>query len=75
MNIGEHFKKDYWTRRIPLNSAIKQEVGGNDYIASTKGGPNFRVLNLTQDDFLSELEPTAHEVNSEYMSTRPVYKP
>lgn len=75
MNIGEHFKKDYWTRRIPLNSAIKQEVGGSDYIASTKGGPNFRVLNLTQDDFLSELEPTAHEVNSEYMSTRPVYKP
>lgn len=75
MNISEHFKKDYWTRRIPVNSAIKQEPGGVDYRQSTKGGPNFRVLNLTQDDFLSEIEPTAHDVNSDYMSRRPVYKP
>ena len=75
MNIGEHFRKDYWTRRIPLNSAIKQEAGGADYVAKNQGGVNYRLLNLTQDDFLAEIEPTAHDVNSEFMSTRPVYKP
>ena len=75
MNISEHFKKDYWTRRIPAQSAIKQEYGGVDYRQSKTGGAGYRMLNLTQDDFLSEIEPTAHEINSEYMSRRPVYAP
>ena len=35
--------------------------------------PNERML--TQDDFLNAIYQSAHEINSGYMSRRPIYEP
>lgn len=73
MNISSNFKKDPWVRRIHPDRF------------KTNYSPNYKpvlgytyqraFIQLTQDDFLNELSPDAHPINSRYMSTRPVYGP
>ena len=76
MNISEHLKKDYWTRRVTPDSASMYPPAGNHvgYRQPRAGAFGVGYVNLTQDQFLNELSPAAHEINSKYMSQRPIYK-
>lgn len=76
MNISEHLKKDYWVRRVtPDNVTLYPALGNNAVYRQPKtGGFGVGYVNLTQDTFLNELNPDSHEINSQYMSRRPVYK-
>lgn len=76
MNISEHLHKDYWTRRITPDSTRMSPPAGNtvEYRSSKTGGFGVGYINLTQDSFLNELNPMAHEINSRFLSQRPIYK-
>lgn len=76
MNISEHLKKDYWTRRVTPDSAKIAPPAGNaiGYRVSRPGTFGVGFINLTQDTFLNELNPMAHEINSSYLSQRPIYR-
>lgn len=75
MNISEHLKKDYWLRRV-TSDGPKILRGSNSmyYRDVAVANPSASFLRLTQDDFLNEIQPSAHAINSEYFSKRPVYK-
>ena len=72
MNISEHLKKKYWRRRVygdlPTELPTKSEYYYNDYI--NEDNVTYRLM--TQEDLLREIEPSAHDINSKYMSTRPI---
>ena len=76
MNISEHLKKDYWTRRVTPDNAKMYPPAGNKvgYRSSKTGGFGVGYVNLTQDQFLNEINPAAHEINSKFMSQRPIYE-
>ena len=76
MNISEHLKKDYWVRRVTPDNAKMYPPAGNNvgYRQPRTGGFGVGYVNLTQDQFLNELNPEAHEINSRFMSRRPIYK-
>lgn len=75
MNISEHLQKDYWTRRVTPDSMKMYPSGGRlGYRSPKTGGFGVGYVNLTQDDFLNEIYPEAHEINSKFMSQRPIYK-
>ena len=73
MNISENFKKKPWLRRVHPDEADPRFRMDGRLVA----GPGVRVgfIEVTQEDFLNELSPAAHGVNSKYMSTRPIYGP
>ena len=65
MNISSYInpaKKRPWVRRVADASP-------------TSGGKGFSLKTMTQDDFLNEVCPAAHPINSEMMSRRPIYGP
>lgn len=76
MNISEHLKKDYWVRRVtPDNVGSYPPVGNHvGYRNAKTGTPGVGYVNLTQDQFLNEINSSAHIINSKFMSTRPIYK-
>ena len=76
MNISEHLKKDYWVRRVTPDNAKMYPPAGNNvgYRQPRTGGFGVGYVNLTQDQFLNELNPEAHEISSRFMSRRPIYK-
>ncbi len=76
MNISEHLKKDYWVRRVTPDSVSMYPPAGNQigYRQTRTGGLGVGYVNLTQDQFLNEINPAAHEINSRYRSQRPIYK-
>lgn len=76
MNISEHLHKDYWTRRVaPDSIRMYPAIGATaGYRVPKAAGFGVGYVNLTQDNFLNELMPAAHEINSKYMSQRPIYK-
>ena len=73
MNISEHLKKKYWRRRVygdlPTEPPTKAEYYYNDYLGADD---NVSYRLMTQEDMLREIEPSAHDINSKYMSTRPI---
>lgn len=73
INITEHLKKDYWRRRINPNASI-QNVSYAD-TSNYKGSPDPNYRTLTQEDFLNEIHASAHIINSDFMSRRPIYEP
>ncbi len=74
INISENLKKNYWRRRMVEDKITKMPTMSQYYYTPTEQfGVNYQYL--TQDDFLNEIEPSAHEINSQYMSTRPIKEP
>lgn len=73
MNITEHLKKDYWKRRINPDMPFQKYPLANH--SNYKGTPAPNERQMTQDDFLNEIFQSAHEINSGYMSQRPIYEP
>lgn len=72
MNISSHFQKPYWVRRVHPDKVNQTFARG--YKPMPGGSPTDYYIQLTSSDFLNELSPAAHEVNSSYMSLRPIWK-
>ncbi len=72
MNISEHFKKQYWKRRVNADTEVPMPANATHYVddALSSDGEYFR--NMTNADFLNEIESGAHEINSKYWSMRPI---
>lgn len=64
MKISDYInreKKKPWTRRVAEDSRT--------------GKPGFKLITMTQDDFLNEVTESAHLINMPMMSLRPIYGP
>lgn len=73
MKITDRLKKEYWRRRLAEDSDINHiPANAGHYINPVRAAATSCIL-LTQEDFMRENEPSAHEVNSRYMSQRPIY--
>ena len=69
MNVSSYInpaKKKQWTRRVAMDTAAGQNM---------KPGRGCDQVLMTQDDFLNEISPAAHNINSPYMSKRAIYGP
>ena len=73
MNISENFKKVPWKRRVHPDK-ISLTYARN-YKPLPGGSLEDTYVQLTSSDFLNELSPAAHPINSKYMSTRPIWGP
>lgn len=73
MNISENFKKDPWVRRI--HPDIRDPRFSTGYVPARSVPGSYNYVTLTQQDFLNELSPASHVVNSSIMSTRPIWGP
>ena len=72
MKINEHLKKQYWKRRVvgDLPSPPPTDNRHYEIPLNEPYGANYRYL--SQEDFMREIEPSAHDINSKYQSTRPI---
>lgn len=75
MTIDDKLKKECWVRRVPIDSKARSTAWSEGYQQRVSTGVGFRYLNLTQDDLMNEIDPNAHEVNSQFFSRRPIYGP
>lgn len=76
MNISEHLVKDCWVRRVPLGNVIVSATAGlSNYKRKINSVGSSVFFNMTQEDFANEIEPSAHSVNSPYVSRRAIYAP
>jgi len=75
INIGSHLQKEYWKRRINPDALRDghKALGNSYYVDPNINRDNGDYCLLTQEDFCRENEPTAHDINSKYMSMRPIY--
>lgn len=73
MRISTYFTKDPWLRRVHPDKATAK------FLLNYKPLPGSTLdrafVQLTAEDFLNELSPAAHPINSTFMSTRPIWKP
>ena len=72
MNISVNFKKKPWLRRVYPDKA--KMTFASDYKPIVSSNPKNNFVQLTAQDLLNELAPAAHEINSPYMSHRPIWK-
>lgn len=77
MNISQHIQnKEPWRRRVaPGTRDIPAPTNSTRYSIPTATGiddENFRYM--TTSDFLNEIWPSAHEINSPHWICRPVYQ-
>lgn len=73
MNISENFKKIPWKRRVHPDKVTQTYARNYRPLTGTTHDDSF--IQLTSSDFLNELSPAAHPINSRYMSTRPIWGP
>lgn len=73
MNISENFKKIPWKRRVHPDKVSLTYA--RNYKPLPGGTATDSFIQLTSSDFLNELSPAAHPINSKYMSTRPIWGP
>lgn len=73
MKISENFKKAPWTRRVHPDKVSLAYA--RNYKPLPGGSLKDSFVQLTSSDFLNELSPAAHPINSKYMSTRPIWGP
>lgn len=70
-NISEHLKKQYWKRRVVGDMPIRIPTNSRYYVQPELEAGIINRL-LTQEDFMREIEPSAHDINGKYQSTRPI---
>lgn len=73
MNISKNFKKVPWVRRVHPDKVSLAYA--RNYKPLPGGTMEDSFIQLTSSDFLNELSPAAHPINSRYMSTRPIWGP
>lgn len=75
MRISDKLKKAFWQRIVTDDSDIPILPSANPYYYlpnPTQG--SLRVQYLTQEDFDKERVPSAHDINSKFQSTRPIWE-
>ena len=72
MDISSHFQKIPWVRRVHPDKVNTKFAYG--YKPLPGGTPDNYFVQLTAADFLNELSPAAHPINSRFMSLRPIWK-
>lgn len=73
--VQELLQKQYWRRRINPDAVDKHTpVGAQYYREPAKSDDDDCYMLLTQEDFCRENDPLAHDINSKYMSLRPIYE-
>lgn len=73
MNISSHLTKQFWRRRIVGDTTPKSPSNAEYYeYPPDESLFDKRFQFLTQEDFKREIEPSAHDINSQYQSTRPI---
>lgn len=74
MRISDHLRKEYWRRRLaPGTTDIPLPVNSTYYIEPQPDATGECFRYMTTSDFLNEIEPSAHEINSPHWIMRPVY--
>lgn len=74
MRITDHFRHEYWLRRVAPGTRDIPIPANNQYYVEPPlptYGECFRPM--TTSDFLNEIWPSAHEINSPHWIMRPVY--
>lgn len=71
-NLTINFQKDPWLRRVHHDTATTRFALNYKPHISTNRDDSF--VELYPSDFLNELSPAAHPINSRFMSTRPIWK-
>lgn len=72
VNISSHLKKQFWTRKVNPNAVERHIPMKPDYYVYPLIQDPFEDY-YTQEDFVRENQSSAHEINSKFMSTRPIY--
>lgn len=73
MEINKLLSKPSWRRRIPAKKMVQKSRAKSTVMALGLDSPNY--IYLSQADFMDELVPSSHMINScEYRSNRPLYK-
>lgn len=72
MKLSTNFQKDPWLRRVHPDNAGQRFALNYKPHKSTNRDDCY--VELFQFDFLNELSPSSHPINSKYMSTRPIWK-
>ena len=73
MVISSNFTKSPWVRRVHPDKVSLAYA--RNYKPLPGGTLDSAFVQLTSADFLNELSPAAHPINSKYMSTRPIWGP
>lgn len=75
VRIEDKLKKEYWRRRIHPDAKRRRRIpyASTYYVEPNLPSDSGDYLLLTQEDLMREVEPSAHVINSDIMSTRPVY--
>lgn len=75
MNISQHIScKEFWKRRVNPDALEKHTPLNGELYAQPLVAPlNCGYAYYTQEDFMRENEPSSHDINSRFMSLRPVY--
>ena len=76
MKISERIQnKQFWRRRINPDAVDKHTPVGAQYYQEPAMSFDYGCyMLLTQEDFCRENDPLAHDINSKYMSMRPIYE-
>lgn len=75
MRISDKLQKQFWRRRINPDAVDKHTpVGAQYYQQPAMSFDDGCYMLLTQEDFCRENDPLAHDINSKYMSMRPIYE-
>lgn len=76
VNISSHLQKDFWVRRVTADGGkYAPQSNSVGYRQTMQNALFANYRNLTQDDFMNEIESSAHVINSKFMSRRPIYGP
>ena len=75
MKISDHIQaKEFWKRRINPDAPEKHcPANAELYAQPTQFFSDNSYNFYTQEDFMRENDPSAHDINSRFMSMRPVY--
>ncbi len=75
MNISQHINnKEFWKRRVNPDAPDKHiPINADLYAYPTNEVLGNHYAYYTQEDFMRENEPSSHDINSRFMSMRPVY--
>lgn len=67
-------KKKPWRRIVAEDAEITPMTGAEYYDIPTNVTPGIRYQYLSEFDLMNENNESAHEINSNYMSKRPIYE-
>lgn len=72
IRISDHLKKEFWIRRVYPDAPTRHTPVNAEYYVAPCNFDNSQYDFYTQEDFVRENTPSAHEINSHKMSTRPI---